>query len=212
MYCTPEDLRQEGVTEEQADDERLLKLCTLAGQYIEVMTGQWFEPREKTLMLDGNGGETLPLPVFLIDPQFVKIYGAPVEDYTLYNRIAPEDDRKYPKLKRKAGWPKGSLNIEIRGQWGYVDEDDNGGYVTPPLIRLAAKRLAIMQLPSLADTGAQEEKFTKGMLTEETTDGHSYKLDRSLQTLVANQQFTGDTEIDQILDRYSKQKIGLGLI
>ncbi|MDR1977927.1 MAG: hypothetical protein LBQ42_04260 [Synergistaceae bacterium] len=212
MYCAPGDLRREGVTEEQASNERLSELCSLAGQYIEVMTGQWFEPREMTLRIDGNGGETLVLPIFLIELQFIKAYGVPVEGYTLYNRTAPEDDRNYPRIKRKAGWPKGNLNIELRGLWGYVDEEDNGGYVTPILIRQAAIKLAIMQLPLLGDTAAQEEKSIRGMLTEETTDGHSYKLDRSLSTLIADRQFTGDAEIDQILSRYSKQRIRLGLI
>ncbi|MDR1648879.1 MAG: hypothetical protein LBR71_01345 [Synergistaceae bacterium] len=212
MYCTPEDLRQEGVTEEQANDERLADLCFLVGQYIEVMVGQWFEPRAKTLRLDGSGGKILALPVFLIEPQLVKSNGVPVNDYTLYNRIAPEDDRSYPKIRREAGWPKGNLNIEIGGVWGYVDEDGDGGYITPPLIRLAAKKLAIMQTPLLGDTAAQEEKVTRGMIASETTDGHSYTLDRNLQTLLASRQFTGDAEIDQILERYSKQRIGLGLI
>ncbi len=214
MYCTPEDLRREGVTEERASDERLQELCALSGAYIETMTRQFFEPRERTYKLDGSGGETLALPLFLIAPEYVKCNGYLVEEreYTLYNRISPEDDRGYPRIKRRAGWPRGNLNVEIKGRWGYVDETSDGVYVTPSLIRKAAIRLTVMQLPLLGDTLAQEEKTKLGMLVSETTDGHSYTLDRSLAQLIADQTFTGDAEIDQILSRYSAQRIGLGLI
>lgn len=211
MYCAPDDLRCEGVSTEQASDERLIELCELAGRYIEVMTGQWFEPREKTLRIDGSGGEILPLPLFLIRADFVRCHGQSVEDYTLYNRIAPEDDRDYPRLKRRSRWSKGDLNIEIKGLWGYVDEGADGSFVTPVLVRQAAKKLVIMQLPLLGDVAAQEEKLVRGMLTSETTDGHSYTLDRSLANLISEVKFTGDMEIDQILSRYSVQRIGMGV-
>lgn len=36
------------------------------------------------------------------------IDGVPIDDYVLYNRISPEDDRNYPKIYRKLRWPIGS--------------------------------------------------------------------------------------------------------
>ena len=212
MYCSPADLRNEGITEEQASDERLLGLCKLAGQYIDTITGQWFEPRKKTINLDGTGGETLVLPQFLIEANQIHCGGLPVKNYVLYNRISPEDDRNYPKIKRKLGWPKGELNIKISGLWGYVDEDHDGNHVIPPLIIHIAKRLVIMQLPLLGDVTAQKEKSERRLIVSETTDGHSYTLDRGLQQLAADRQFTGDSEIDQVLNRYMKRSMGLGLI
>ena len=79
MYCTIADFRAEGVTEGQASDAKLIGLISLAGNYIDRMTGQWFEPRKKTVKLDGNGGIILPLPVFLIElPESVTVDGEEV--------------------------------------------------------------------------------------------------------------------------------------
>ena len=67
MYCTPEEIRAEGITEEQATDERLYELCEYAADFVDKVTGQWFEPRELTLTFSGKDTSNLRLPVFLID-------------------------------------------------------------------------------------------------------------------------------------------------
>lgn len=212
MYCSIEDIRAEGVTEDQAGDARLTELIGLSCAYIDRMTRQWFEPREKTLRLDGTGGEVLPLPVFLIEqPESVTVDGEPVTDFTLYNRFPPADDRGYPKMRRKALWPKGILNVEIKGLWGYVDEGPDGGYVTPPLIRRAAMKLALYNFPSLGDSEAQEEKALRGALLKETTDGHSYELAADVLTAMASNSITGDAEIDQILMQFASVQIRMAL-
>ena len=64
MYCSVEDLRACGVTDEQADDAKLESLIKLSCGYIDTMTRQWFEPRELEIKLDGHGGKILKLPVF----------------------------------------------------------------------------------------------------------------------------------------------------
>ena len=210
MYCGVEDLRREGVTEETATDERLDELCYLASDYIDAMTGRWFEPRTRTIKLDGNGGAVLPLPHFLIEPESVKCGGTAISDCVLYNE--PED-RDYPKLYRKRGWPRGARNVEVRGMWGYVDFNADGTYATPPLIRTAARRLVLLELASSSGDGSVDAaREMRGLLVEETTDGHSYKLDRSLATLCVDKIYTGDMEIDQIIEKYAATTIGLGLI
>jgi len=211
MYCSIEDIRAEGVTEEQANDARLSELIALACGYIDRMTGQWFEPREKTLRLDGTGGETLPLPLFLIRASSVKADGTEISDYVLYDRIGAEDDRSYPRMKRKVRWPKGDLNIEIAGLWGYVDEDGEGGYVTPPLIRRAAMKLALYSFPSLGDAEAQEERNMRWAMLKETTDGHSYELSADVLAAMAEGAVTGDVEIDQILRQYAASRVRMGV-
>lgn len=213
MYCSIEDIRAEGVSEEQATDAKLTELIALACGYIDRVTGQWFEPREKTLILDGTGGEFLPLPVFLIQrPEMVKADGEPVTDYVVYNRFPPADDRGYPKIHRKARWPKGVLNVEITGLWGYVDEDAHGGYVTPPLIKRAAMKLALYNFPSLGDAEAQEEKALRGALLKETTDGHSYELASEVVAAMASDAITGDAEIDDILKQYTFARIRMAIV
>jgi len=213
MYCTVEDIRAEGVTEEKASDEKLTGLIALAGNYIDRMTNQWFEPREKTLRLDGTGGETLPLPVFLIGtPESVTANGEEVLNYVLYNRFPPADDRFYPKMHRKARWPKGVLNIGIKGLWGFVDEDGNGGYMTPPLIRRACMKLALYSFPDLGDAEAQEEKAIQGALVSETTDGHSYSLSDSVVSAMASSSLTGDSEIDGIIKRFTMKPLRMAIV
>ncbi len=213
MYCTVEDIRAEGVTEEQASDAKLTGLIALAGNYIDRMTGQWFEPREKTVRLNGTGGEVLPLPVFLIDmPEIVMVDGEEVTNYILYNRFPPADDRFYPKMHRKSRWTKGVLNVEIKGLWGFVDEDGSGGYMTPPLIKRAVMKLALYNFPDLGDSEAQEEKALRGALISETTDGHSYSLSDSVVSALASSSLTGDSEIDSIIKQYTIAPIRMAIV
>ena len=112
-YCTVEDLRAEGVSEEDYSDEQLENLIADSCEFIDRVTGQWFELRTKSIRLDGRGGKNLVLPVFLYDAYSVKVDCEEMEDYVLYNRM---EDRAYPKIFRCAGWPRGRLNVEVSGQ------------------------------------------------------------------------------------------------
>ena len=208
MYCTIEDIRNEGVTDEQADDAKLESLIKLACNYIDTMTGQFFEPREQVLRLDGRGGKILRLPVFLIEAYSVIVSGEEISDYVLYNRMS---DRFYPKIYRNQGWRKGILNISVQGLWGYVDKAETG-YATPELIKRAAMKLALYNFPDLGDKEAQEEKALSGLLQSETTDGHSYSLNGEILKAMYENSLTGDAEIDGIIKRYTMPKMGLALV
>ena len=74
-----------------------------------------------------------------------------------------------------SGWARGRLNVEVFGQWGYVEEDGT----TPPAIKRAAMKLALYNFPALTDSEAQEENAIRGLLLSETTDGHTYMLSNS---------------------------------
>ena len=163
--------------------------------------------------MDGTGGEVLPLPVFLIEtPESVIVDSEEVTNYILYNRFPPVDDRFYPKMHRKSRWPKGVLNIEIKGLWGFVDEDGAGGYMTPPLIKRAVMKLALYNFPDLGDSDAQEEKALRGALISETTDGHSYTLSDSVVSALASSSITGDSEIDDIIKRYTMAPLRMAIV
>jgi hypothetical protein len=213
MYCSPEDLRAEGFKEEQFPDDRLIALCEQATQYIDMVTERWFEPRDLTIRIDGNGGTVLPLPHFLIEAESVKCDGVPVASYVLYNR---SEDRDYPKLYNKKGWTRGALNVEVNGTWGYVDFASDGTYSTPPMItRAAMKLISLTGSEALGDTEATAEASKRGRIAKEVTDGHSYELkDTSSSSGGAGSgtSFTGDQEIDQILDHFKAFSMGLGLI
>ena len=211
-YCEIADIRAEGITEEQMTDDQVSQLIALACNYIDKVTGQWFELRQKTIKLDGRGGQVLQLPVFLINCDEIQADGIPIDDYVLFNRISPEDDRNYPKIYRRLRWPKGIQNIQVQGEWGYVEEDGS----TPLLIKRAAVKLFLYNfLPALGDSEAQEEKNLRGKIKSETTDGHSYTLSDSASvssSVSGNSLSTGDSEIDGILKYYMKPRFTMAII
>ena len=204
-YCTVDDLRAEGVGEENYSDEQLENLIADSCEFIDRVTGQWFELRTKSIRLDGRGGQNLVLPVFLFEAYSVSVNHEEIDDYVLYNRM---EDRVYPKIFRCAGWPRGRLNIEVSGQWGYVEED---GF-TPPAIRRAAMKLALYHFPALTDTDALEDNAIRGLLVSETTDGHSYTLSGNAVAEAYSGAITGDLEIDRILRKYSISKLRMAII
>ncbi|NSW82530.1 MAG: hypothetical protein HPY90_04515 [Syntrophothermus sp.] len=191
-YCTVQDIREEGITAERATDTRLALLIDLATAYIDGITRQWFEPRAVTIMVDGTGGQTIFLPIFAIEVAAVTVDGLAVTDFKVYNRFFP-DDRRNPKIYREAGWPRGRQNVVIAGTWGFVDKVGTE-YQTPALIKQAAKRLVIRELPLLGDSEGQEDR-KRSRIVSETTDGHSYTLERLVGTL----DLTGDPDIDRVL-------------
>ena len=203
-YCTVDDLRAEGVSEEQFDDAQLERLITTACEFIDRVTGQWFELRGMVIRLDGRGGKNLVLPVFLREVYRVKIGVDEIDDYVLYNRM---EDRAYPKIFRCTGWPRGKLNIEVSGLWGYVEEDGS----TPPAIKRAAMKLALYNFPALSDSEAQEEKNLRGLLVSETTDGHSYTLSNGAVSSRSSEAITGDAEIDRILKSYMRSRFRIAI-
>ena len=207
-YCSVEDLRAEGLDSEKISDEELEKLIKLSCDYIDRITGQFFEPREFAIRIDGRGGKNLVLPLFLIDVWYIKINNEFIDDFVLYNRITPVDDRPYPKIFRNEKWPEGIMNVEISGTWGYVEADKS----TPEPIKRIAKKLAIYNFPALIDKEAQEEKNLKGLLLSEMTDGHSYELAEGAVTNLFTNSITGDIEIDEVLKQYTRSKFRMAVV
>lgn len=212
MYCTIEDIRAEGVTEEQFIDDRVTAAITQAAAYIEKATGRFFYSRELTLTLDGEGDDTLFLDVPIIAVSAITIGGSAcdLDDFEIYNRLIP-DDRKCPKIVYTEGiFPEGNLNVSISGTFGYLDESGSGEEVeriTPPAIKRACIKLVILDLlPLLGDSDAQDD-IRRRWLISEKTDGHSYQLSE----LAMSGGTSGDREIDRILAAYRKP-IGVWLI
>jgi len=213
-YCTVQDLREEGITAEQASDSRLSILIELATQYIDLITGWWFEPRQLTLLLDGTGKPVLPLPAPPISVSAVYINGILLspDDYVVYNRLVP-DDRWNPRIERRRYavfppppwadgimhpiWPKGTQNIRVDGTFGFVEPDGAGGWRTPLLIKDVCKRLVVRDLPSL---GQDAEARKRSYIVSESTEGHSYNLSK----LVTEGGPTGDPAIDEVLRQFTR--------
>ena len=211
MYATALDLRNEGVTEAQASDERLTALIEEATQVIDRLTGWFFEPRQLTLTFDGRGTKTIepPVPPIRLDLLFVDgvelsrapndllVVGAPVEPWFVAPRFTLLDGNVFSK---------GIGNVSAQGVWGYTEADGTPFGRTPLAIRRACMMLALRMIPSLTDDAAEETR-NRWRIIEERTRDQSYKLDKPAAAL----HFTGDPEIDDILLRY-RRPWGLGAV
>lgn len=199
MYVTIEELTAEGA---EGTDDRKTNAIVLAQSYIDKMTGQWFDKKSKTIKFDGKSQSLLFLPFFAISISKIEVDDSEIseDDYVLYNRFYP-DDRNNPKIKFEYNLPKGSLNISITGDFGYVEEDES----TPAQIKKICLLLALNEVGELSDT-SRRDVIDRGRIIEEDTDGHSYKL----SDVFSSGGFTGDPEIDAVLRAYqSPMKIGV---
>jgi hypothetical protein len=113
-YALVSDLRDEGVTTTEATDARLARLILLASQYVDRVTGRFFEPRPMTLTVDGSGdrAQLVGHPIIAVNQaqMFVGTFSEfsvlPVDPamYRVYNRhlsqgLLDPDDREDPKLE-----------------------------------------------------------------------------------------------------------------
>ncbi len=199
-YITIQDIRDEGILLADYSDDRVLEMIILAADYIDLMTGRWFEDLLKTMTLDGTGNKLMVFDVPIISISSIVIGNwstTPAEidvtTYRAYNRI-PED-RQNPRIKFYEKVKEGVQNVQIVGHFGYVDEDGN----TPILIKRAMKKMVIGSLPLLS-SDESEERTQEMKLIEERTDGHSYKL----SDLLTEGSITGDPEIDDIIERFKR--------
>lgn len=113
-YALVSDLRDEGVTATDAVDARVARLVALASQYIDRVTGRFFEPRPMTLTVDGSGGRIQLLGHPIIAIRSVKMFVGMFAEFgvlpvipsffRVYNRhlsqgLLDPDDREDPRLE-----------------------------------------------------------------------------------------------------------------
>lgn len=208
-YCTIRDLRDEGVTVEQASDARLRVLIQEASEAIERVTGWFFEPRSLVLRLDGRGAPSLEPtfpPISLsrvtvgfetlsLEPEETIIVGAPVS-------------REFvaPRITRRCGvFARGYGNVVAIGTWGYTEPNGTRNGRTPLAIRRACMMLVVRLLPRIADTEAVEDARDRWRVVAEATRDQSIRF--ALPTRV--RELTGDPDVDEILVRYQRP-MGIG--
>ncbi len=198
-YITFTDIRNEGLTADPPTDAAITSAIVVCEQLIDRITRQWFESRAVTFKLDGVNGDTLHLPVPIINIDHVRL-NDDTEDldpglFRVYNGRLLPDDRRNPRIKlisherhhdifsrpldhhHRLKFRKGRQNQEIKGDFGFVELDGS----TPEAIRRAAKILVIekLQSPLFVDTAVTPVLSAPppllGNLLEEKTDGHSRK-------------------------------------
>jgi hypothetical protein len=206
-YVTKQEVRDEGVAS-SVTDGRLDLLIAQAQADLERWTGLWFEKRSGlTLKLDGSDAPILELPAPALAITSVKIDSALVDAtaYVNYNR-PPEvgaDDYWYPRLVfreffgrldrafgqgKQAHFPRGEQNVEVIGDFGFVEAGDK----TPTLIKRATILLVIRRLALAAAAGPD-----KSLIRSETLGEYSYTLSNA-----ESGGPSGVVEIDTIVAQY----------
>lgn len=222
-YATVADVRAEGLTDAVAYPDALVQArLNLYAQYIERVTGQFFDVRALTLLLDGDDTDTLylPFPIVALNQLFINgRFGTNdamnLASYTVFNRQFPQDDRRNPKIKLNTvnldfyqmaafgsggrGFMRGLQNQKLVGTFGYVEADGS----TPLLIRRALLLLVCRWPDILAPGSVPREGNQKGIITSESTDGHSISYQTS-RRLSPQSSITGDAEVDNILIMYKR--------
>lgn len=205
-YITVQDLRNEGLDESLYKDAWIIQRIRLAQAIFEKLTSKYFEVRVgETMLLDGTGHGWLPLPV---PPVAVgTITSVKIDDEAIdadeYKVVLPyPDGRMNPELYRiSGGWPMGVRNIELIGDFGFVDSD--GGtppvYSTPIAVQHAVKRIALLEMPKLEDTDGQRA----AQVIEESLGNYSYRLSE-VQT---GRSLFGDSRIDDVILAFKGTKM-----
>jgi hypothetical protein len=148
-YTTQGDLRKRmGSCGEGYDPDTLNSLIDMASNFIEWVTGWWFEARDLVIDIDGRGTDILQVPVPIIsisqiqavDPSYTPgTEDIDLESVLVYNRhltqnLTNPDDRKNPKIAfvmsslsshpfQIYNWPHGHQNIRLTGRFGYTEYD-----------------------------------------------------------------------------------------
>lgn len=223
---TVSDVRDQGFGDPPYSDPKVTQAIEAITEYIESVTGNWFDVRTLTLHLDGSGFEALMLPHPIVSISEVKIFGEAIDldDVKVYNRhlqgYKDPDDRQDPKIEfvsdlvdRYASWqgrnrsrsrrfPEGPQNIEVTGKFGYRDYDPGNveGKVPIPL-----KQAFYMLLPRFIENAASPylgAAWRSHELAKKSTRGQSCENRSAVTAGVLYGGLTGDLNIDRILSLY----------
>jgi hypothetical protein len=161
--------------------------------------------------LDGRGHPWLHLPVPPISTSAITsvILIETDKTETTYDTADYEvimdsfpDGRFYARLKNCTGnWPKGTANIKVTGNFGFVDVLTVGevtSYVAPAKIKRLCKLITHWGLPKIGDDGARRAN----QIVEESLKDYRYRLNEAARTGLF-----GDPEIDGLLALYYRPQM-----
>lgn len=216
LYCTIQDLRDEGITETELTDERALTLLWGWQLWFEDKTGLVFKSVEAEMELDGDGSRMLLLPLPIIECTALYVnddfVNAVNEDrYVVYNKNNTiQDDRRNPHimLKRTTGMSSifttsgsasvfsiGDRNQKVVGTFGYVEDDGS----VPYPVKQAIMVLVTASKELLPD--GELDQFAFGRKVEEVTDRHRVEYS-DLYNRLKTWAPTGITIVDDALRKY----------
>ena len=213
LIVSLQDIRDEGLDEAELSDERALILSYGWQQWFEHVTGTWFTPKYKTLLLDGDGSRVLFLNIPIISLEELYINDdftnmVSTDDFVVYNREHP-DDRRNPriKLKKKSGsiyefamerkFLVGDQNQKVVGTFGYVEEDGSAPYLVQRAI------MSLILLTSELKSDSEIDQLSAGRKIEEVTDRHRIRFANLWSDIMAWKP-TGIMEVDEAIRLYRR--------
>lgn len=233
-YCSVQDIRDAGLTDTGLyPDAAVLAAIELWQAFLERSCRQWFNNRTLLLKFDGTDSDTLHFGVPIIDIDYLKLNDSTTEldtnYYRVYNSKSYPDDRRNPRIKlrsqydfadiytaplesRNLRFRKGRQNQEIKGTFGFVEEDGS----TPKLIKRALCKLVVEKLTNpivpLATPAAAPPPIVAGALLEEVTDGHKLKYaDTTKFSERRPSPYMGITSDQEILDIIKMYRAPIGI-
>lgn len=199
MYATVQDLRDEGVLELVADDDRLVGLLDEASRLIDQLTGQFFEPRLLVLRLPGRDAPSVYPPYYPIRIDEASVWELPLDPSTLDLDGAPVlPGSSGPRITRLRGtFSSGARNVRLAGLWGYTEPDGSPLGRTPLAIRRATLLLALRWLVPLGDDDGAQPRGRR--VIEERTRDQSIRYS---DVAPPSRGLSDDPEVDALLLPY----------
>lgn len=179
LYAALSDVRAEGFAPATISDAQALNVLRRCSLMLERWTHRFFEPRYRTVKLDGASGSTqfLDDPIIAVDSTTIGGDTIDPTSYRVFNRhitqgLNAPDDRDDPRItfanQGRAGslvfdgngsawrWRSffwgGAQNVQLAGLFGYTDPDpDVPVGVTPELIKYVTLLLFARESASIAD-------------------------------------------------------------
>lgn len=216
LYSTILKMREEGVPA-TISDERIVMAISMASAYIDKYTGRFFNPRNKTFMLDGTGTPRLLLeqPIIsltqlLLGPDLGPDSAVDLSSLQVYNRhitanLLHPDDRENPKIELGTNFPRGHQNIQLDGIFGYTDPDGSPSGSTPLAITYACNLIANEMLPKVFSTDVTDSvQMSSGLIELRTRDQWVRFAEPNKRGAQAPGPFFGDRRIDNVLMSYRR--------
>jgi hypothetical protein len=180
-----QDIRDAGIDASVADDDAVQDAIDECEEIFNTETGQFFEPVQATMVLDGDNTSSffLAVPVISVDSitDNERSVTLDAESYRVYagRQHGINDDRRNPRIYGKNGttFYYGPGRWSIVGTFGYTEPDDSA----PRQVKSAIIALVIDNLLTPVIEPAQdlpqinEDLLGVGPITEEVTDDHKQK-------------------------------------
>ncbi len=230
LYCTVQDIRDEGVPVSQASDARVLRAITVASRMIDGFTGRWFYPKDMVITLDGRGHATLRIGAPIISISAVVIdywntepdegYDVATESLEVYNRhitqgLTAPDDREDPQIvlrwtddhTKRLGLGAGGMLSFPKGTQN-VRVTGTFGYTDPDGTATGCTPILIGEACRRMTIRQLPRKATLiagagGPIKREKTREQEQEFGDPAKLAIQGA-FTGDPEIDMILARYRR--------